>query len=244
MATTGRRPVLPSVPTDRRFPKQVLVELPFPASRAVIDTLLFAYLDRLSRPPHTIYVLDTSGSMAGPRLASLRAAFANLAGADTSLTGRFARFRKRELVTIIPFTTTATDRQDFTVDTTTPNSPSLSAILRYVDSLQAGGGTAIFSALQQAYQIAAGDPTAHPGYYTTVVLMTDGENNAGIEPSDFLSWLASLPDSARSVKTFAIRFGEADPSQLQQITGATGGQLFDATSGSLQAAFKDIRGYQ
>jgi len=244
MSTTARRPAVASVPADRRFGTQVLVEVPFPASRAVVDQLLVAYLDKLSKPAHTIYVLDTSGSMEGDRIASLRSAFANLAGADTSLSGRFARFRKRERVTILPFSDQAGERRDFTVDATTPDSASLADIRRYVDSLQPEGGTAIFTALQQAYQAVAHDAAADRGYYTSVVLMTDGENKSGLTVDDFLSWQQSLPEDTRAVKTFAIRFGEADAGELRRVADASGGRLFDASSGALQDAFKEIRGYQ
>jgi Ca-activated chloride channel family protein len=54
MTATVRRPVVPEVAPDRRFPDRVLVELPFPASLGVVDGLLFAYLNRIRRPAHTI----------------------------------------------------------------------------------------------------------------------------------------------------------------------------------------------
>jgi Ca-activated chloride channel homolog len=242
MTSTWRRPAEPSVPLDQHFSRQVLVEVPFPASRAVVDGLLFAYLDRLSKPAHTIYVLDTSGSMAGDRIAGLQSAFANLSGADKSVSGRFARFRQRERVTVIPFGSEVKDQRDVTVDTTKPT--ALTAVRDYVTGLQPGGTTAIYSALERAYQVVADDQAADRGYYVSIVLMTDGENNAGASVEEFLAWRNSLPEDARAVRTFAIRFGEADPGQLRQITDATGGQLFDATGGSLQSAFKEIRGYQ
>src|SRR5262245_33760701 len=96
MSTTNRRPAIPEVAPDSRFPRRVLVELPFPASRQVVDQLLFAYLDKFRRPAHAIFVLDMSASMRGERLASLKQALVNLTGADSSVTGRFARFRERE----------------------------------------------------------------------------------------------------------------------------------------------------
>jgi Ca-activated chloride channel homolog len=104
--------------------------------------------------------------------------------------------------------------------------------------------------LQRAYQRvdSDSDADADAGYLTSVVLMTDGENNAGISAGisvdDFLAGIQDASEHVRSVKTFAIRFGEADPVELQQVTTATGGAVFDAVGGSLAAAFKEIRGYQ
>jgi Ca-activated chloride channel family protein len=239
MTTTNRRPAIPEVAPDSRFPSRVLVELPFPASRQVVDQLLFAYLDKFRRPTHAIFVLDLSGSMRGERLDSLKQALVNLTGADTSVTGRFARFRERERITMITFSDQVTDERDFTVE----RPASLAPVRDYVNSLDTGGKTAIFSALQRAYERVDRDSAADAGYLTSVVLMTDGENNAGISVDDFLAGIRSGGEHVRSVKTFAIRFGEADQAQLEQVTKATGGAVFNA-GGSLTEAFKEIRGYQ
>src|SRR5918992_2836951 len=52
MTATARRPAVPEVAPDNRFPRQVLVELPFPASLKVVDDVLLAYLNRIRRPAH------------------------------------------------------------------------------------------------------------------------------------------------------------------------------------------------
>jgi Ca-activated chloride channel family protein len=244
MATTARRPALPDVPLDNRFPRRVLVELPFPASLTVVNDLVLAYLNRLRRPAHAIFVLDLSGSMQGARIAALQQTLQNLTGADTSVTGQFARFRERERITMITFSDQVLDERDFTVEPGDGGAASLAAIRAYVDGLHTGGATAIFSSTMRAYQRAAEDAAADRGAFTSVVLMTDGENNRGISSDDFLTWLAGMPDQTRAVKTFAIRFGEASPAELQRIASGTGGAMFDATRESLAQAFKEIRGYQ
>jgi Ca-activated chloride channel family protein len=244
MTSTVRRPVVPEVTPDRRFPDRVLVELPFPASLKVVDGLLFAYLNRLRRPAHTIYVLDVSGSMEGERIAALKQALINLTGADTSISGRFAGFRARERVTMITFAEQVIDERDFTVDGTGPDAPGLRQVRDYVASLGLHGGTAIFSAMRRAYQRAVADARRDRGSFTSIVLMTDGENNRGISADEFLAGLETLPDPARSVKTFAIQFGEASPAELERIVRASAGARFDANRTSLAAAFKEIRGYQ
>lgn len=244
MQTTARRPAVPEVPPDSRFPKRVLVELPFPGSLEVVNDLVFTYLNRLRRPAHAIIVLDVSGSMAGERIAALRQALKNLTGVDTSVTGQFARFRERERITMITFSDRVLEERDFTVAPGAAGASTLTAIRDYADGLRTGGATAIFSATQRAYQRAADDAVADRGAITSVVLMTDGENNRGISSSEFLSWLGGLPEQARSVKTFAIRFGEASPEELQRIAAATSGAVFDAERESLAQAFKEIRGYQ
>ncbi len=73
MQSTDRRPAIPDVKPDSRFTSQLLVELAFPANLAVVNNLIFAYLDQIRPPAHTYYVLDISGSMDGDRRASSRA---------------------------------------------------------------------------------------------------------------------------------------------------------------------------
>ena len=43
---------------------------------------------------------------------------------------------------------------------------------------------------------------------------------------------------------FPILFGDASQSEMQHIAALGGGRVFDARSASLEAVFKDIRGYQ
>jgi Ca-activated chloride channel homolog len=244
MTATARRPAVPEVGLDPRFPRRVLVELPFPASIEVVDGLLLAYLNRIRRPAHTIYVLDVSGSMEGDRIAALKRTLAGLTGSDTSLTGRFAGFRARERITLITFAERVVDERDFTIAGAGKGAPGRAAIRSYVDGLELHGGTAIFSAMRRAYQRAAADAEADTGSFTSIVLMTDGENNRGISVDDFLGSLAAVPEPARSTRTFAIQFGEADPGELRRIVETTAGAMFDANRGSLAGAFKEIRGYQ
>src|SRR6202022_3095222 len=147
-----------------------------------------------------IFVLDTSGSMDGPRIDSLKRALINLTGADNTLTGQFASFRQREQVTMILFNTTVYQQRDFTVNDTGPSSPALPAIRSFVNSLQASGGTAIFDAVERAYQVAARDIQQEPDRYYSVVLMTDGENNNGHDVSHFLATYQPHPPAGGGVK--------------------------------------------
>jgi Ca-activated chloride channel family protein len=145
---------------------------------------------------------------------------------------------------MITFAEQVIDERDFTVAGAGPGAPGRAAIRDYVAGLQLHGGTAIFSAMRRAYQRAATDAQRDRDRFTSIVLMTDGENNRGISLEDFLGGLETVPEPARSVKTFAIQFGEADPEELRRIVQRTSGAMFDANRGSLASAFKEIRGYQ
>lgn len=243
MTHTDRRPANPAVQPDTRFPSRVLVELAFPSNLQVINALLDAYLNQIRAPAHAIFVLDTSGSMEGDRLNSLKQALSGLTGLDQTLTGTFSRFRNREQVTMITFSDTVSPPSNFTVDGTDPNGPSMTQIRNFVNGLNANGGTAIYSALAEAYRIAVATQAADPKLFTSVVLMTDGENHSGISANDFLRSLSRSP-GASSIRTFAVLFGEGSPRDLQRIATETGGKVFDSRSTALSEVFKDIRGYQ
>jgi Ca-activated chloride channel family protein len=87
--------------------------------------------------------------------------------------------------------------------------------------------------LDYAYSTVAGDD---PQRKVSIVLMTDGENNAGINLAEFLT------HARPPVPTFTISYGEANRAELQQVATATGGFSVDANALSLLNAFKEIRG--
>ena len=244
MTDTARRPSIPGVQLDSRFTSQTLIELPYPAKLETIDALIATYLDQVRKPSSAVFVLDLSGSMNGDRLDSLKTSLKALTGTDTTLTGKFSRFRAREQVTIITFSATVLDTRQFTIDDTNPSGPDMTAIRDYVDSLTTYSNTAIYSGLEAAYQEVAKQQAADPNRLYSVVLMTDGQNNSGVSPDQFAKDYGALPATVRSVATFPILFGDASADAMQSIADVTGGKLFDAKSSSLETIFKQIRGYE
>jgi Ca-activated chloride channel family protein len=244
METTLRRPVNTQVALSPVFSQQLLLELPFPDSVEVIDQLLYGYLDEQRIPAYTIYVLDISGSMDGNRIEDLKTALTGLTGVDQSLTGQFARFRNRERITMIPFSDGISDVSSFDVDTAAAQGAGMSAIREYVANLRTGGGTAIFSALERAYQEIEQAQQQDPDRYYSIVLMSDGEYNEGITPEQFTAFYRGLGPQLQQVPTFTILFGGAAEGEMQAIASLTGGRMFDAQAEPLSTIFKQIRGYQ
>ena len=244
MTDTLRRPAIPGVELDPRFTSQTLIELPFPAKLDTIDALITTYLDEVRRPASAVFVLDLSGSMEGERLDQLKTAMKALTGTDTTLTGRFARFRAHEEVTIVTFAADIIDVREFTIDDTAPTGPDMTAIRDYVDSLGTYDSTAIYTGLERGYAAVADAQAADPDRLFSIVLMTDGENNAGVNPDQFKKDYGRLPDPVRAVHTYTVLFGDANKDAMTDIATLTGGSTFDATSTSLQTIFKQIRGYQ
>ena len=238
---THRRPAVPGVlPAPAGGTS---VELPFPAQAEVVDALLTSYFNKLRRPSRTIYVLDTSGSMEGDeRIGALRRSLAGLAGADPSLTAQYRRFRGREQVTLLPFATMPAAPQTFTVAEDDPG-PDRRRIADAGAALQPGGETAIYDSLQAAYRIAEQQIADDPDRFTSIVLMTDGENTTGADLAAFQAFAASRSAALRDVPVFCVLFGETNADEMAEVAGLTGGRTFDARTAPLAEVFQEIRGY-
>ncbi|MES5816687.1 VWA domain-containing protein [Streptomyces sp. RG80] len=227
---THRRPVVPSVPPAAGLDPTRRRELPFPGSRSVADGLLDSYQNKLRRPSRTVYVLDTSGSMEGDRLEKLKSALTDLTG----------DFREREEITLMPFGSGVKSVRTHVVDPADPRA-GLDAIRGDTKALSAEGDTAIYTSLEKAYEHLGTDER---DTFTSIVLMTDGENTTGAKSWEFDFFYEDLDAPARQIPVFPILFGDSDRTELEHIAELTGGRLFDAQQGSLDGAFEEIRGYQ
>lgn len=238
---TNRRPGVPGIDTGSTFPDSILFETPFPNTLDVANTLISTYLESARSPAQTLFVLDTSGSMEGERLAALQQALKNLAGADESTAGGFAAFRSRERVTLIPFS----DAPQSPIVIDVPENDktgALSQIRDEADNLVADGGTAIYDSLEEAYRLAVKQQRERPDTFVSIVLMTDGENTDGDVYSDFEQFYNQL--GTDNIATFVVLFGNANVDELTSVATLTGGKVFDALNGDLAGAFQEIRGYQ
>jgi Ca-activated chloride channel homolog len=237
MQRTLRRPLNPAVPRDPRLAADVGNSLYFPDDQETIDRLLANY-HAGGRPGHVTFVLDWSGSMRGERLDRLRATFAGLSGVDTTPSGKFTRFYRGEKITLIRFGATVLAERTFTVD----DQADVEAMRAFLAGGELDDRTAVWSALDHAYQLAAAAHRAEPDRPQSIVLMTDGENNAGAGLGDFLTRWRRLPDAARGIHTYAISLAGADRADLARAASATGGRAATATTSSLRDAFKEVRG--
>ncbi|MEV7325841.1 VWA domain-containing protein [Streptomyces sp. NPDC093970] len=235
METTHRRPVDQDVTPAPALRTPVGNALSFPDRLAVVERLVDDYG---VTGDQVVFVLDFSTSMRGERIAALRAAFAGLSGADPSRSGKFTRFYRGERLTVVRFGGHVLQERTVTVRGDRD--------LRALDRVVAGGGfddaTAVWSALDRGYRIAADAVRDHPERPVAIVLMTDGESNSGLSWEAFLRRHHELGGAAQAVPTFTVRFGEAGAGALERAADATGGRTVDAGLSSLSEAFKEIRG--
>jgi Ca-activated chloride channel family protein len=245
-AATLRRPVNPDAMAAGVIPHRTLIELPFPGQPTLITALLDTFLSDIRVPASSRYLLDLSGSMGGDRINGLKDAMRLLASNSAGPTDRYARFQNREEVGIITFSTEPAPTRMFLMGSMPDqNTRTRAEITAFVNSLHTGGSTAIYSSLQQALVELARERSAsrQPRYYT-VLLMTDGANNRFPDAGEFRSWYQDQGDVVHGIRVFPILFGEGNQRDLGEIAEMTGGRLFDSSSRSLAAVFKEIRSYQ
>jgi Ca-activated chloride channel family protein len=217
-----------------------VAELSFPNRLEVIDAVLGAYQGQWRRPATSIFVLDVSGSMEGDRLQAMRESLKVLAGAQASTaSARYARFQSRERVLLIAFSDRVDEPLRVNFDSSSLDA-ARATVTSYADGLKVRGGTAIFAALLQAEALAAQERKQDPDRYVSIVLLTDGENNAGPDLAAFRSQLAG----GVAARVFPILFGEASSAEMAALAEFTGGRVFDGRKSALALVFKEIRGYQ
>ena len=246
MDTTARRPVIAAVKPDQsKFGDRLIVELPFPSKRAVLDRLLTSYLNSTRRLTQSIYVLDLSGSMEGDRIDQLRRAMISLAGGQGKIrSSGYAVFRERERVTLIGYGDEVATPRTFTVPAEDPKG-GRARIRDAAGGLDADmGGTATYSALREAYRLADRQVRANPDAITSIVLMTDGEQNEGIELATFRAFYNEQRPAVKAVPTFPVQFGDAPRGELSSIAKLTNGKLFPVEDTKLVNAFRTIRAFQ
>ena len=237
IAQTYRRPVtgVDNVPVE--IANQHVIELPFPANEGVVDELLYAYDNSYRKPGRTTFVLDTSGSMEGQRLASLKSIMHSLIdGSASTLTGDVS-LRDRETVTLQAFD--FAPHEPLTVRFSREDPKSAEKLSDFVDGLQAEGGTAVYETLLKALRNT--DPN---GGIPSIVLLSDGESTVAPDYVEFKRQYEALPEQLRNVPVFVILYGDANAIEMQALADLTGGEVFDALGGDLAAAFKEIRGFQ
>ncbi len=242
-AASGRRPVDASIPPSPELSRDPAIDLPFPAKLDAIDALLGAYLDKLRRPVRSWFVLDRSGSMEGPRMDGLKTAMGTIIQGDSStLAGRYARLAERERTTLITFSENADPAQTYLIDAHQP--AGRTDMLRAVSAITADGSTSLYDAVAEALKQAVAEQARDPSRFYSIVLMTDGEVNAGMSAADFARFYAALPANKKAVKLFPILFGEGNVGEMERLAALTGGRTFDARNGNLAGVFREIRGYQ
>lgn len=235
----GFRPIDESVPLGKLFtakfgvdPAQPAVSLPKPGVD-VISTAIDQWT-QVRKPSSVLELIDISGSMDEPIGDGRSRLDGAIQGAQTTLD----HFRSTDEVGVWAFTTGVDDAEQGEGIQVLRDVVALGADGEKLDSslddlrYAQRNGTPLYDAVLKAYE--AMSERAEPGRINAIVVLSDGEDTDSAISLDSL--IAKIGKSTKEggddapVRIFTIAYGEgADPTALQRIADATGGQLFDAS---------------
>jgi Ca-activated chloride channel family protein len=230
----GFRPALPEIalaaPIDAAHgvdPKEPKTTLDVP-SVEVIDATLQLWREN-KRHANVALVLDVSGSMnseGGSRIKN-------------------AKIGAEQLVQTLD----ANDRFSLLVFNQAPRwvgqpgllGTSRPVVVDVVRSLLADGGTALYDAVDTAYQQMKGEASAHGERITAVVVLSDGEDTDSKMSLQALLDRIRFDGESRNIRVFTIAYGkDAKKDVLQQIAEATQARAFDGKPENIRTVFRDI----
>ncbi len=181
---------------------------------------------QVKKPVDVVVVADISGSMAGDKISASRQSliqFVNMLDDKDRL--QITIFNDK-ITTMVPLSVVGEKRAD---------------IVRRAGGITEGGGTALYDAINQAYQDlkANGDPK----HIQSIVVLTDGQDTASQQTNldQLVSTIGQTTEGGASVKVFTIAFGsDADKDVLTRIADTTGGKEYSGDPKNIGAVYADI----
>lgn len=215
---------------------RAIAPVPAPASDVIREALTLYQTD-LRKPSLTVWVLDVSGSMEGAPLEELKTAMGLLLDPDAAAIN-LLQPSNRDVTIILPFNNRTLP--PMTIDGANLN--VLRNAATEVARLRAGGGTDLYGAVIAALaelQTYYDDGTLFD-YLPAIVTMTDGASETDNRPV----MLKALQNSGfgLDVPIHSIAFGNADKTQLRELSDATIGRMFTAGD-DLAKALRSAKGY-
>ena len=205
-----------------------LKDMKYP-SKKVIDKAINLYIESFRKPTHVVFCLDVSGSMYGSGLRELKEAMNYILDKEQASADNL-QFSDSDKITIITFN----NRVRKVFDTRLGSETALA--IEDIDSLIADGGTNIYDPTIEALKILQKDNSNE--YTKTVILMTDGNSNAG----SYKELSKYYRNNKLDIPVYSITFGSSSEDELKEIADLTNAKVFDGKSGLLKA-FSEVRSY-
>ncbi len=228
--TYGFRPGSPEVPVGAPIdaehgvdPKQPVTTLEVPSSD-VVNAIEQQWNAEEKKPADIALVLDTSGSM------SEESKMPNAKAGAKQLVSMLSDKDDFSLISFNNEASWATTDQPLA----TSRKPSLDAI----DSLFPGGGTALYDAIDTAYQHLEQRPADH---IRAIVVLTDGEDNkSALHLNELLPRIRADAET-HTIRIYTIAYGtDARRDVLEQIANATQGKSYTGDPKNIVEVFRDI----
>jgi Ca-activated chloride channel homolog len=226
----GFRPGSPDVPVGAPIdadhgvdPKQPVTTLEVPSSE-VINAIQQQWNRVEKKPADIALVLDTSGSMQDEE---------KMPNAKAGAKQLVSLLSDKDEFSLISFSDAAT-----WASTDQPLSASRKPSTDGIDSLFAGGGTALYDAIDAAYSHLQQRPADH---IRAIVVLTDGEDNrSNLHLQDLLSRIRADAET-HTIRIYTIAYGsDARRDVLEQIAAATQGKSYTGTPKNIVEVFRDI----
>ena len=203
---------------------QTTLQLPTPDVVQVVQNVWAL----TKRKTNVFLVVDTSGSMNGDKLDNAQAALKTfLAQIPTD----------QERVGLVEFNSGVANIIE--LDTLGANRPALTSA---VNTLEAGGNTALLDAVRTAYWRL--QRQADPERINAIVAMTDGKENASDVTIRQLAEEIRAGNQQIPVIIFSIAYGDdADYEMLQALADASSGQVKQGTPETIRELYKILSTY-
>lgn len=206
-----------------------LKSVPLPAGDVIAQALTL-YQTGLKKASYTVWVVDYSGSMLG---AGKRGVVDGLTQALDPARAAQSMIQPTEgdVNVLIPFAGTPDEAL-------AAEGSDTAELLRYAQDREAVGGTDMYAALVRALDLVR-QAQAEGGYTVAIVLMSDGVSDTYSRDA----FVSAYEEAAADVPIFSIMFGDADPTQLDELSSLSNGRTFDGRDGDLAAVFRQVKGY-
>ena len=205
-----------------------IVPVKYP-SKAVIKKALAIYQSELRKPIHAVFCLDYSGSMSGNGNTQLVEAMEYILDEEIAATN-LVQFSEKDKISVIPFNGEVLGKWNINNGTDTKK------LINEIKKLNPSGQTNIYLASTTALDILKDEDLDK--YNASIILMTDGESNAGT----YRDLERKYKSIEKDIPIFSIMFGSASAYQLRDIAALSNAKVFDGRTNLLEA-FKQVRGY-
>ncbi len=194
-------------------------------SMSVINEALELYQTEFRKPVHVVFCLDYSGSMYGDGIEELIKAMKTVLGSkDLTI-----NFSDKDKIDVIPF------GNDVLATWSTSDGYNKERLIYEIENQDLSGSTALYAAAIKGLRILSEESDE---YVSSIILMTDGRANVG--SFENLEYTYKL--IRKEIPIYSITFGNADESELREISELTNGKVFNGKD-NLTLAFKKVRGY-
>jgi Ca-activated chloride channel family protein len=176
------------------------------------------------KPANITLVLDVSGSMQGDKIRLMRegsALMLNMLG-------------KGDTVSLLPF-----NQVPRWLGQNHGVGEKRTVLLEQSSKLDAGGGTALYDAIDTAYTYMANNPQADK--ISAIVVLSDGKDTNSQLALDALLQKLQFDSETKPTRVFAIGYGDgADMAILNKIADATQGKAYKSSTTDIREVFKEI----